>query len=475
MNIGKMAELNRRAFLRRSACLAAVSSASSFALGLVAAGEAAAFTSGGGYKALVCVFLNGGNDHANTLIPIDNPNYSRYASIRKGVAIAQNKLAATTLSQPSDQVLTDYIEYALAPTMPRLKSLFDQGRMAPILNVGPLIVPLTRAQYQSSNTASYPRPPKLFSHNDQQSTWQSFSPEGAPSGWGGRLGDLAMSSNANSMFTTINATGNAVFLSGEKVAPFKVSPDGALTMPSIETGRLFGSAAAGEALRTLIGNHHSHVFEQDYAQMVHRSIEYNAFVNEALAGAKLSTSFSPVNPLAIQLEIVAKLIASRQNLSVNRQIFMVSLGGFDNHTGLVGKHEGQLGLVDGAIGSFQAAMDELGTADQVTTFTASDFGRTLAINGDGTDHGWGGHHFVIGGAVEGGRFFGTAPHISVQTDDQVGRGRLLPSTSVDQYVSTLALWFGVAPSELHLIAPNIGSFAGYDLGFMTSDREKSIA
>ena len=167
-----------------------------------------------------------------------------------------------------------------------------------------------------------------------------------------------------------------------------------------------------------------------------------------------------------QLSVVARLIAARSQLGVTRQVFMVSMGGFDNHDGLIGKHEGLLGALDFALDAFYAATAELGVADQVTTFTASDFGRTLANNGDGSDHGWGGHHFVVGGAVNGGRFYGTAPSVSVDTDDQVGRGRLLPSTSVDEYSATLAKWFGVSPSEMPSVTPNIGNFNNPDLGFM---------
>lgn len=466
MNIGKLADINRRTFLQRAAYLSVAGTASSYALGLAGVGEAAALTAEDGYKALVCIFLYGGNDHANTLIPADGPNHARYAAIRNSIAIQRDRLGATILRQPQDQILTDDIQYALAPTMPQLKLLFDRGQMAPLLNVGPLVAPLTRAMFEHSNTVAYPRPAKLFSHNDQQSTWQAFEPEGSATGWGGRLGDLAMSANTNAMFTTINATGNAVFLSGDRVVPFKVAQNGATVMYPVQSGNLYGSRAAGDALSQLLGTHHSHVFEQDYSHMNLRSIEYNSFINDALKDSSLNTSFNEDNSLAKQLEIVARLISSRGTLGVSRQVFMVSLGGFDHHTGLLGSHGTLLGQLDEALGAFQSAMVELNVSDRVTAFTASDFGRTLATNGDGSDHGWGGHHFIVGGAVNGGRFFGQAPHISISTDDQVGRGRLLPTTSVDQYVSTLALWLGVSPSDLPSIAPNIGRFSGADLGFM---------
>ena len=472
MFIDNQMEISRRAFMRRTGQLAVAGAASSYALGLAGIGEAAAFNATGGYKALVCVFLYGGNDYGNTLIPYDSLNYGRYSAIRGGgsedddISIARESLASTVLNQPNDQVLTDDIRYALAPTMPRLKARFDQGVMAPLLNVGPLITPLTKAQFESANTVAYPRPPKLFSHNDQQSTWQSFQPEGSPTGWGGRMGDLGQSANTNAMFTAINATGNAVFLTGESAAPFQVGTKGAVTINGLENPRIFGSSAARDALETVLANTGGHVFERDYANMVARTVEYGGFVNDALDGANVTTSFGAGNRLASQLEVVARLISVRQNLGVDRQVFLVSMGGFDHHDGLIGSHEALLGELDFAMDAFYRATVELGVADRVTTFTASDFGRTLASNGDGTDHGWGGHHFIMGDAVNGGQFYGTAPHVSLETDDQVGRGRLLPSTSVDEYSSTLAMWLGVSPSELPSVAPNIGNFANPDLGFM---------
>lgn len=470
-HIGKAQELSRRAFMRRSGQLAVMGGAAGYAMGLAGLSDAAAFETEGGYKALVCVFLLGGNDHANTLIPFDGPNYSRYSAIRGGlpsdggIAISQSALSGQVLVPRDDQVLTDDMQLALAPTMPRLKARFDQGVMAPLLNVGPLIVPLTRQQFESGNTSSFPRPPKLFSHNDQQSTWQSGAPEGSVSGWGGRIGDLAQSRNTNSMFTAINATGNAVFLSGDEVQPYGISSNGAIEIAAIQRN-LYGSSAASDALRTLLTTGNSHVFGNDYAMANARSIEYSGFINDALANVSLSTDFGSGNGLAQQLEVVARLIAARDLLGVKRQVFLVATGGFDNHDGLIGTHENLLAGVDFALDTFYRAMVEVGAADRVTTFTASDFGRTLASNGDGSDHGWGGHHFILGGAVNGGRFYGQAPQISVDADDQVGRGRLLPTTAVDEYSATLGKWLGVSPGEIPIVSPNIANFNTPDLGFL---------
>ena len=352
--------------------------------------------------------------------------------------------------------------------MTRLKALFDQGKMAPLLNVGPLVAPLTLAQYNSSNQTANPRPAKLFSHNDQQSTWQSSKPEGATDGWGGRMGDLAMSSNSNSLFTCISATGNAVFLSGQTALTYQVSSGGALAVNGIKNS-LFGSSAGSTALRTLMTQTSNNVLEAEYNRVAKRSIDSEGVLTTALQPIALTTSFRPAagrNGLAEQLQVVARLIAARQPLGARRQVFMVSMGGFDLHDNLIGNQNNLMGQLDFAMDAFYKATVELGVADKVTTFTASDFGRTLQSNGDGSDHGWGSHHFIMGGAVNGGRFYGVAPQISVTSPDQVGQGRLLPTVAVDQYASTLATWFGVSANELASVSPNIGRFASSDLGFM---------
>lgn len=476
MYISKMDDLSRRAFLRRSKQVAVAGTAGSWALGLAGIGEAAAFNAGNDYKALVCIFLNGGNDHNNTLVPFDSANYNLYSAIRGGgagqtaggLALGRESLVATALTPAGGQMLTNNIQYALAPQLIRLKALFDAGKMAPLLNVGPLIAPLTLEQYRSSNLIANPRPAKLFSHNDQQSTWQSSKPEGATDGWGGRMGDLALSSNSNQLFSCISVTGNAVFLSGQNALTYQISPNGAPAVSGIKNN-LFGSSAGSAALRTLMTQSSNNVFEAEYSRVAKRGIDAEGVVNAALQPITLNTSFRPVtgkNSLAEQLQVVARLIAARQPLGSKRQVFMVSMGGYDNHDNLILNHANLMSQLDFAIDAFYKATVELGVADNVTTFTASDFGRTLQSNGDGSDHGWGSHHFIIGGAVKGGRYYGVAPQISVTSPDQVGQGRLLPTIAVDQYAATLATWFGVAPSELPSVAPNIGRFAGSNLGFM---------
>ena len=441
---------SRRAFLRRSAQLALSGTALPFALNLAAIGEAAAFDATD-YKALVCVFLYGGNDYANTVITYDDASYNQYSTVRGGgvgqtaggIALAKSSLAATLLN-PSTP-LAGGRQYALHPSMTAMTNLFNTGKAAVQLNVGPLVVPLTKAQYSSSDRTTYPLPPKLFSHNDQTSIWQSSSPEGSTIGWGGNLGDLALSSNANSLFTCINVTGNAVFLSGDSALSYQVSSNGAVPINAVKSN-VYGSSAVKTALAGLVQQARSHALENEYNRVTARAIGAEAQITAGLASVNLATLFPTGNSLADQLKTVARLIGARSTLGAKRQVFLVSIGGFDLHDNLVRDQATVLGKVSDAMATFYNATVELGVSNNVTAFTASDFGRTLSSNGDGSDHGWGNHHFMVGGAVKGQAFYGTAPPVSVgstsaaQDQWHVGQGRLLPSTSVDQYAATLANW-----------------------------------
>ncbi|TAG35766.1 MAG: DUF1501 domain-containing protein [Polaromonas sp.] len=476
---------SRRAFLRRTGQLALTGTALPFALNLAAMGEAAAFDASD-YKALVCVFLYGGNDYANTVVTYDDPSYNAYSTVRGGgagqtaggIALAKSDLTATLL-QPTT-ALAGGRQYALHPSMTGLASLFNAGQAAVQLNVGPLVVPLTKAQYSSADRKTYPLPPKLFSHNDQQSIWQSSSPEGSTIGWGGNIGDLALGSNATSLFTCINVTGNAVFLSGDSALSYQLSSTGGAVPINAVKNNVYNSSAVKAALSTLVQQSRPHTLENEYNRVTARAISAEARITSGLAGVSLATAFPAGNNLADQLKVVARVIGARSALGTRRQVFLVSIGGFDLHDNLISQHPGVLGRVSSALTAFYNATVELGVASKVTAFTASDFGRTLASNGDGSDHGWGSHHLMVGGAVKGKAFYGTAPPVSVGrtalADDQwhVGQGRLLPSTSVDQYAATLAKWFGVADSELAGILPNLrhfGAAAGrpdypVNLGFM---------
>ena len=512
---------SRRAFLKRSAQLAMTGTALPVALNLAAIGEAAAFNATpGDYKALVCVFMYGGNDYANTVVPFDATNYALYHAIRgggasgtgaAGIALGQSDLAATQLFSsvaPADSQGSTSRQFALHPSMSAMANLFNTGRAGVVLNVGPLVKPITRLDYNSSDRVTYPRPPQLFSHNDQQSIWQSSSPEGSTIGWGGNLGDealgAALNGSANSTLTCMSVTGNAVYLAGNTALQYQVTSNGAIKIaPAVVSSSIYGAGsstnyAVSTALRSLIQQGRAHVLENEYNKVTRRAMATEATVTAAIGdpAPTWATAAFPTDSLGKQMEMVARLIKGIQSnsaLGIRRQVFMVSIGGFDLHDNLIANHPGILGSVSNAMAALYRATVDLGLQNSVTAFTASDFGRTLASNGDGSDHGWGSHHFVVGGAVNGtaatqGRFYGTAPPISVsdtrtgnssspylpENKWHVGQGRLLPSTSVDQYAATLAKWFGVAPGDMVNVLPKIGNFdvtldgQSYpvDLGFM---------
>jgi uncharacterized protein (DUF1501 family) len=444
--------LQRREFLRRGGILSMTGIAAPLALQLATLGEAVAGETVNDYKALVCVFLYGANDHANTYVPYDATNYATYASIRAALTTPKDQLLplTPTIALPSG------MQMAFAPQWTGLKNLFDAGKLGIQLNVGPLIVPTSLAQYKAK---SVPLPPKLFSHNDQQSVWQSSLAEGATTGWGGRMGDLFLANNSTSTFTCMNVSGNAVFMSGQQTVGYQISSTGAVKLKAT-TSNAFGSSAVSKALQTLTQASSTHHFEYEHAKIMKRAVEAEQLLTAGLAAAPtFTTAFNANNSLATQLQMVAKTIAARQALGTKRQVFLVSLGGFDLHDNLVDQHPGLLTAISDALNSFYAATVELGVANMVTTFTASDFGRTLTSNGDGSDHGWGSHHLVMGGAVSGKRFYGTLPVTAVNGPDDVGQGRLLPTTSVEQFGAALATWFGVPASEMATIFPNISHFA----------------
>jgi uncharacterized protein (DUF1501 family) len=487
MNVTHPDSQSRRAFLQRSAQLAFTGAALPTLINLAAMGDAAAFNApAGSYKALVCIFLYGGSDYANTVVTYDDPSHAAYSAIRTSIALPKSALAPTLLTPTT--ALPSGRQYAFHPSMPDLANLFNMGKAAVQLNVGPLIVPITKAQYNGSNRTLYPLPPKLFSHNDQQSLWQSTYPEGSTIGWGGDIGDLALTSNANSLFTCISITGNSVFLSGDSALAYQVSSGGAVKI-NAATNNVYGSANVKNEISRLLKESRNHILENEYNRVTTRAIGAETAITSAIgtgqaADGASSTAgvgtFAPFtntvlsgNNLASQLKMVARLIAARSTLGAKRQVFFVSAGNYDLHDNLLAGQAQNMTTLNNALNAFYQTTVNLGVADQVTSFTASDFGRTLTSNGDGSDHGWGSHHIVVGGAVKGKEFYGVAPPVSVgntaNAEDQwhVGQGRLLPTTSVDQYAGTLATWFGVNPnsvngavSELDSILPNLRNFNG---------------
>lgn len=462
---------SRREFLRAASAIAAAvpAAGAGFALNLASLGSAAAQAAPDDYKALVCVFLFGGCDHANTVLATDSDSWNAYLSARSAAPdpIALDAPGAGTARAVLPIVPDDAgglhagRAFALHPNLGPVKSLFDAGRAAVLANVGPLIVPTGKAQYSAR---SVPLPPKLFSHNDQQSTWMAHAPEGARTGWGGRLGDLFAANNAQPVFTCVSAAGNSVFVSGRQTIQYQVSTSGAVGINGLTN--LYGVAAAPAALQALLTESRAHLIENEFNRVAKRSIDARAVLNDAIAQAPALPAVPAGNGLAAQLRTVAQIIGGRGTTGAKRQVFFVSLGGFDNHDGLNTNHGNLMRTLADAIGWFDAAMTAMGTQQAVTLFTASDFGRTLTSNGDGSDHGWGSHHLVVGGAVRGRQIAGRFPAIGINTNDDVGQGRLLPTVAVEQYASTLGRWFGASDAQLLDAMPNLANFTTRDLGLM---------
>ena len=471
---------SRRRFLGSMLTLAGTGAAP-FALNLAAMGNAAA-QSAGDYKAMVCLFLNGGNDAFNTVLATDSASWNEYLRVRNTGGSDSIHLPGTGETGGVLPIVPATAQagrsFALHPGLGPLKELFDGGRAAVVANVGTLIAPTTLAQYKAKSVAL---PPKLFSHNDQQSTWQSGQPEGASVGWGGRLGDLAVSGNANAMFTTISAAGNTVFLNGQQVRQFQVGQAGAVPIRGI-SANLYGSAAGTSALQAILADAGNDLIEQEQKSAVQRAISSQSILSGAMLAAgptgvpnptsyiNPATGVAATNPLAVQLQTVARIIGGRSALGAKRQVFYVTLGGFDTHDRQKIQQADLMARLAHALAYFDTILAALQGTDlrrQVTTFTASDFGRTFTSNGDGTDHGWGAHHFVVGGAVRGRDIYGAFPASGLGHALDVGSGSLLPTISVDQYGATLAKWFGVPDSQLGEVFPNLANFTQRDLGFMS--------
>lgn len=462
-----LSPLTRRALLEKFSALALVPSAAPLGVSLLGMANAAA-ESAPDYKALVCIFLNGGNDNYNTVVPFDNENYNQYLALRtgpengdfSGVAYLQTRLAQTALK--GTQGLPSGMSMALAPTMTGLKRVIENERAGILMNVGLLNAPTTKAQYINRSVSL---PLHLYSHTLSESWLTSGS-----LGWGGRMADLLLQQNARATLSTITVGGSSRLLVGAGVRPYRVGPAGPSAVKALTEGSLFGSSRCAEALDTLIRQPsiNGHLMEDEYAVTVGSALGLRDVVADAIGTSvpeKFKTWFPSASGtnLAAQLQVVARLIEKGPGLGQKRQVFMVSMGGFDTHDNLVETHPTLVRNVSDALQQFDNALMEMGMADAVTAFTMSDFGRQLTANGDGTDHGWGGHQFIVGGAVNGNRFFGQAPVTGRGHSLDVGGGRLLPTTSTDQMSAELGRWFGVGDSDIRTIFPRAKNFDLYKL------------
>lgn len=478
-----MAYINRRKFLVSTGALGFASSVGMLS-GLTASRSMAANTSG--YKALVCVFFFGGMDHADTILPYDLTSYTQLGTTRDGLFGAYGVGSGTSSRDranllqllPIDNAPLGGRDFALPQQLGPLHTLFNSGELAVVGGVGPLIEPTTRAQIDAR---SVPLPARLFSHNDQQSTWQALGTEGAVFGWGGRFIDAALASDSalDPRFAAITSGSNSVFLSGRRARPFSVPSGGPRRVAAVSNGSIIGGNSAFNETRRLLfeylrGNDlgGENLFARDISALQSRGIISSDDFANAFSSASLNTVF-PNTGLAAQLRAVANTISIRNRLGASsqifpsRQIFFVSIGGFDSHSNQANSLPGLHTQIADAVAAFRNAMIELGTWNDVTLFTASDFGRTLNDNGDGTDHGWAGHHFVAGGSVQGQRVFGNLPSSDLTSPEYTSsRGRLIPTVSVEQYAATLGRWFGLNESELDAALPNLANFNQRDLGFM---------
>jgi uncharacterized protein (DUF1501 family) len=420
------------------------------------------------YKALVCLFLAGGNDANNLVIPTDAATYAAYAAGRGALALPQNAVL------PITPRTNDGRTWGIHPAMTELRNLFNSGQFAVLANVGTLAYPMTKAQYTSG---SVPRPSQLFSHNDQQVEWQSsIADKPFVTGWGGRLADLTNAFNANNRISmSITLNGQNSFQVGKSIDQYAVGTGGAIALTGTGTGTSVNglrTAALNDALAMQNGN----LFETAFGGVTTGALGASSLVSSVITGASPFTAlFNAANNsgLAQQLHMVARLVNAQLSLNLKRQIFFVRVGGFDLHDNQVtagattsGAHANLLRDISLSLNAFNNALTQIGAQNQVTTFTSSDFGRTYNTNGDGSDHGWGSHHFLMGGAVQGGDIYGKMPTFAIDGPDDTGRGRWIPTTSVDQYAGTLAKWFGVSATDMPVVLPNLGRFASSDLGFM---------
>jgi uncharacterized protein (DUF1501 family) len=466
--------MNRRHFLKHLGAIGAGATLSQ--LGVL--NSFAQSAPGSDYRALVCVFLFGGNDANNMIVPFDTTAYNTYAAVRGGTGVLAHPQAnLVPLTNPANLSLTQtagVLQFGLHPNLTDLQALWNGGQLAVLFNVGTLLQPITRTQYRSSGT---PRPASLFSHSDQQQQWQTAISDGPTrSGWGGRLADQVAALNAGlALPTVISTAGNNMFNIGNTTRALAVPTSGSFGLSG------FGTDAAAQArlqavqqLLTMDRDSQLIAGASDITSSAIANSTALSPIIRATPSSSLQTLGSLTSGIARQLLTVAKIIEARAILGgPRRQIFFVSLGGFDTHTNELATHQNLYSQLGPALKAFYDATAALGVASSVTTFTLSDFGRTLQpASGNGSDHAWGNHHLVIGGAVKGGQYYGTFPTLALGgPDDATSEGRWIPTTSVDQYAATLAQWLGASGTALGAVLPNLQTFtaAGWpaDLGFLT--------
>ena len=475
---------DRRKFLHDTICAALGGASLYSALGglqLVQASTHAPRYNFADYKALVCVFLYGGNDGFNTVVPISGAARTGYNIVRPTLALPIAGLHALNAPVSGLGSPADGSTYGLNASMPELAGLFNAGHAAVVANVGSLVGPVTKDQYQNGNPAL---PPQLFSHSDQSSYWQSSPPSNAPvTGWGGRIADLVASNNPANIPILTSLGGQDAFLRGENVNGYVMNSYG----PNLVDFpyELSGTNALRNTFNALHAAGQANALERTFGTTMRRSIDTASVIQNTLQAAGMpdfSSYFAGTGRLGAQLESVVKLIwAANNNVSgytgLHRQVFFVTADGYDTHSEQLATQQDLLVDLSKSLNGFYAALAAVTLADRATAFTASDFGRSLSNNQNGSDHGWASHHFVVGGAVHGGKFYGDdlagtglahMPSLnpSATNPNDAGYGQIIPTTSIDQYTATLARWYGLSESDIDLITPNLANFNARGLGFV---------
>ena len=488
--------LSRRKFIRQASCAAlGLGAITTFIKDLRFINAAVAQSNINDYKALVCIFMAGGNDSNNLIIPTIQSEWDNYAAIRSDVlAIPLSGGPSNQLAIPIHPNNSDGHDYGFHPACPELASLFDAGKLAILFNTGTLVYPMTSAQYKAG---ALEKPPQLFSHADQVTQWQTSVPnQPALTGWGGRCADLLAAVQPTAPISLgVSLAGANTFEVGNITSQYSVSTSGAISLTSLGSGSSYSNRVA--ALTNVLGLTYPNLQAKAFADVNKHAIQTGDLLNGAISGTanepwvqgipiSITSPTSGLiytpssNSLGGQLRMVARLIEAgarsvpNGGFGMKRQIFFCQVGGYDLHTGqtpgpgstTIGTHSNLLAEISQCMAGFQSAMEMLGLGNSVTAFTGSDFGRTFPCNGQGSDHGWGSHHLIMGGAVQGKKTYGKFPTLAVNGPDDTSTGRWIPTTACDQYFATLATWFGVDNNNLATVFPNLGNFASSNLGFV---------
>lgn len=450
--------INRRSFVRQASCAALGGTTFlSTLLNLKALNAASIFNSsvafGDDYKALICLFKSGGNDSFNMLIPTSTSEFADYNVSRSNLAI-NNSLNLNVNNTPGRS-------FGIHPSLPGLHKMFNDGEMSFISNIGTLVEPINREEFWNESKKV---PLGLYSHADQAKHWQTSVPhERVSTGWGGKIADLLQSSNDNQKISmSMSLSGSNLFQTGNQTIEYALNPyEGSIGIHEDNDDWILNTVRR-QALDNMVDAQYQDIFKQTYKEVIKISREGNQEFQEALSNPpSFNTPFTD-NYLSQSFHMVAKVIAAREELGMRRQVFFIDYGGWDHHDEVLDSQVEMFGEVDGALSQFNNAMKQLGLSDCVTTFTISEFARTLTSNGNGTDHGWGGNVMAMGGAVNGSSIFGEYPSLALNNPLDIGSGVFIPTTSPDEYFAELAMWFGVPNTDLNLLFPNLTNF--YSIG-----------